>query len=85
LVLRWTWYVLRIGYERRGDKCAKPNELLNDVAFPFGPGFPLILLQALGAGPVSAAIPNAECAPGNSPDIASLVDPLFRKRERGFC
>ncbi|MBB3967419.1 hypothetical protein GGR35_000005 [Mucilaginibacter phyllosphaerae] len=31
------------------------------MAFPLanGPGFTLIRLQALGAGPVSAAIPNA--------------------------
>jgi len=56
----------------------KPNELLNDMAFPFRPGCPLIRLQALGTGPVSAAIPNAERARGEThPDIASLVDPLF--------
>jgi hypothetical protein len=29
-------------------------------AFPCGPGSPLICHKALGAGPVSAAIPNAK-------------------------
>jgi len=62
----------------------KPNELLNDMAFPFGPGFPLIRLQALGTGPVQrtpseyplqSLTQNARR--GTHPDIASLVDPLF--------
>jgi hypothetical protein len=34
-------------------------ESSNILGVAFGPGYPLIRLQALGAGPVSAAIPNA--------------------------
>ncbi len=49
--------------------------------------------QALSAGPVSAAIPNAELrrpfrASLTHPDYASLVDPLFRfaeKRVSAIC
>jgi hypothetical protein len=46
-----------------------------DYGVAFGPGFPLIRPQALGAGPVSAAPPNARLT---HPVIASLYHPLFR-------
>ena len=49
-------------------------------AFPAGrsgPGYPFIRLQALGAGPVSTAIPNAGMVAITHPDYAALVDPLF--------
>ena len=36
-------------------------ESSNILGVAFGPGYPLIRLQALGAGPVSAANPNAGC------------------------
>ena len=40
-----------------------PLQGVRGPGVPFGPGYPLIRLQALGAGPVSAVIPNAKCPP----------------------
>jgi len=39
--------------------CAGLSKNYADLGVAFGPGYPLIRLQALATGPVSAAIPNA--------------------------
>jgi hypothetical protein len=42
------------------------------------------MLKSLAGTHWLAGISVSECAPGTHPDYATLVDPLFRKRERGW-